>query len=87
LINEIAAKANATRIHSARNDLSSVLAVIAFIQTSIRMVIPENNPGGRCSKKSWERRTNVISGIGTKFGSRNDQQNMTSKRAFGQGQL
>ena len=30
-------------------------------------------------QKSWERRTNVISGIGTKFGSRNDQQNMTSK--------
>jgi len=67
--------------------LSSVLAVIAFIQTSIRMVIPENNPGGRFSKKSWERRTNAISGIGTKFGSLNDQQNMTSKRVFGQGQL
>ena len=82
----MAAKANDTRTHSARNDLSSALAVIAFIKISMTTLIPENNPGGRCTKKSCKRRTAIISGTGTKFGSLSDQQNITSNRIFGQGQ-
>jgi hypothetical protein len=83
---EIAAKPNVTRTHSARNDLSSELVVIAFIQINIKTLKPENNPGGRCSKKSCKRRTVIIIGTGTKFGSLSDQQNITSSRIFGQGQ-
>ena len=49
--------------------------------------MPDNNPGGRCRRRSCIRRITVTNGTGTKLGSLRDQQNISSNRIFGQARL